>query len=165
MIDRTRARPDHTDPDRGAVTVETAVIMPALVLLLAVLLAAAAAGMTTVRYEEAARASARAAARGENTAVVERAAREIAGDSAGVVVAGAAGRVTVTVSGPAPGILGQWSHWRLDANASAAIESGTGAPSYDGPGGAGGREPGGTDNVAGGNGPADQQDGDGHGGP
>ncbi|MBZ4346384.1 hypothetical protein LAN15_24950, partial [Mycobacterium tuberculosis] len=70
MIDRSRARPDHTDPDRGAVTVETAVIMPALVLLLAVLLAAAAAGMTTVRYEEAARASARAAARGENTAVV-----------------------------------------------------------------------------------------------
>ena len=39
MIDRSRARPDHTDPDRGAVTVETAVIMPALVLLLAVLLA------------------------------------------------------------------------------------------------------------------------------
>ena len=29
MIDRSRARPDHTDPDRGAVTVETAVIMPA----------------------------------------------------------------------------------------------------------------------------------------
>lgn len=103
MIDRSRARPDHTDPDRGAVTVETAVIMPALVLLLAVLLAAAAAGMTTVRYEEAARASARAAARGENTAVVERTAREIAGESANVVVGGAAGRVTVAVSGPAPG--------------------------------------------------------------
>ena len=50
---------------------ETAVIMPALVLLLAVMLAAAAAGMTLVRFEEAARASARAAARGETVAVAK----------------------------------------------------------------------------------------------
>lgn len=165
MIDRTRARPDHTDPDRGAVTVETAVIMPALVLLLAVLLAAAAAGMTAVRYEEAARASARAAARGENTAVVERTAREIAGESASVVVGAAAGRVTVAVSGPAPGILGQWSGWRLDADASAAVESIAVAPSDDGPGGAGERGQEGGENGAGGNGPATDRDGAGHGGP
>ncbi|WP_423446522.1 TadE family type IV pilus minor pilin [Kocuria sp. KSNUG] len=165
MIDRTRARPDHTDPDRGAVTVETAVIMPALVLLLAVLLAAAAAGMTTVRYEEAARASARAAARGENTAVVERTAREIAGESASVDVGAAAGRVTVAVSGPAPGILGQWSDWRLDANASAAVERGAGAPSDDGQGGAGERELEGATNHAGGTGPTTDKDGAGDGGP
>lgn len=165
MIDRSRARPDHTDPDRGAVTVETAVIMPALVLLLAVLLAAAAAGMTTVRYEEAARASARAAARGENTAVVERTAREIAGESANVVVGGAAGRVTVAVSGPAPGILGQWSNWRLDANASAAVESGAGARSNDGQGGAEELKQKGGTKEPGGNEPATDQDGAGDGGP
>ncbi|MFL0421988.1 MULTISPECIES: TadE family type IV pilus minor pilin [Kocuria] len=165
MIDRSRARPDHTDPDRGAVTVETAVIMPALVLLLAVLLAAAAAGMTTVRYEEAARASARAAARGENTAVVERTAREIAGESANVVVGGAAGRVTVAVSGPAPGILGQWSNWRLDANASAAVESGAGARSNDGQREAEELKQKGATNGSGGNEPATDQDGAGDGGP
>ncbi|RKQ37050.1 TadE family type IV pilus minor pilin [Kocuria tytonis] len=135
------------ESDRGAVTVETAVIMPALVLLLAVLLAAAAAGMTTVRFEEAARASARAAARGENTAVVERTAREIAGDGASVVVGAAAGRVTVAVSGPAPGILGRWSDWRLDADASAAVESPPGGPG--GSGGSGGSDSGGTDTGSG----------------
>ena len=165
MIERCRARPDHTDPDRGAVTVETAVIMPALVLLLAVLLAAAAAGMTTVRYEEAARASARAAARGENTAVVERTAREIAGESANVVVGGAAGRVTVAVSGPAPGILGQWSNWRLDANASAAVESGAGARSNDGQREAEELKQKGATKESGGNEPATDQDGAGDGGP
>ena len=165
MIDRSRARPDHTDPDRGAVTVETAVIMPALVLLLAVLLAASAAGMTTVRYEEAARASARAAARGENTAVVERTAREIAGESANVVVGGAAGRVTVAVSGPAPGILGQWSTWRLDANASAAVESGAGARSNDGQREAEELKQKGGTKEPGGNEPATDQDGAGDGGP
>lgn len=102
--------------DRGAVTVETAVIMPALVLLLAVMLAAAAAGMTLVRFEEAARASARAAARGETVAIAQERAREIAGDDSTVTVTADSDRVNVTVSGPAPGILGQWSSWTLQAD-------------------------------------------------
>ena len=132
------AHPPRPDADRGAVTVETAVIMPALVLLLSVLLAAAAAGMTSLRFEEAARASARAAARGERSAVVESTAREIAGDGASVAVGAAGDRVTVTITGPAPGILGQWSTWQLDAHASAAVEDAGGAPSDDGPGGSSG---------------------------
>lgn len=82
------------DPDHGAVTVETAVVMPALILLLAVLLAA-----------------------------VEHTAREIAGDAASVQVYAAANRVTVAVSGPAPGVLGQWSDWRLHADATAAVDA------------------------------------------
>ena len=96
---------------------ETAVIMPALVFLLAVMLAAAAAGMTLVRFEEAARASARAAARGETVAVAQDRAREIAGEDSAVTVAAGPDRVTVTVSGPAPGILGTWSDWTLQADA------------------------------------------------
>ena len=135
MRERTTAAAGDQEPDRGAVTVETAVVMPALVLLLAVLLAAAAAGMTTVRFEEAARASARAAARGESTAVVERTAHEIAGEDAAVAVGAGPGRVLVTVSGPAPGVLGQWSSWRLDARASAAVETPAGAPVDPGRGG------------------------------
>ena len=101
---------------------ETAVIMPALVLLLAVMLAAAAAGMTLVRFEEAARASARAAARGETVAVAQDRAREIAGDDSTVTVATGSDRVNVTVSGPAPGVLGQWSDWTLQADAMAVTE-------------------------------------------
>lgn len=118
-------RPGHGTPDqreRGAVTVETAVIMPALVLLLAVMLAAAAAGMTLVRFEEAARASARAAARGETVAVAQERAREIAGEDSAVTVAAGSDRVTVTVSGPAPGILGTWSNWTLQTDAMAMTE-------------------------------------------
>ncbi|WP_260849414.1 TadE family type IV pilus minor pilin [Kocuria marina] len=136
--DAPPGQPEHPPPhpDAGAVTVETAVMMPGLVLLLAVLLAAAAAGMTTVRYEEAARASARAAARGETAEVVERTAREIAGDTAVVRVSVADDRVTVAVNGPAPGILGTWSDWRLQATGSAAVDTAlgtTGGPSA-GPG-------------------------------
>lgn len=118
---RGRQHPDR-NPERGAVTAETAVIMPALVLLLAVVLAAAAAGMTVIRFEEAARASARAAARGETTAVAQQRAHEIAGETASVRIAGGPDRMTVTVSGPAPGVLGQWSGWQLRAEATAVTE-------------------------------------------
>ena len=97
--------------------------------------------------------------------MVERTAREIAGESASVVVGAAAGRVTVAVSGPAPGILGQWSSWRLDADASAAVESTAGAPSDDGAGGAGERGQESGENGPGGNEPAADQDGAGDGGP
>lgn len=119
-------------PDHGAVTAETAVLLPALVLLLAVLLAAAAAGMTLIRYEEAARASARAAARGESAAVVRSTALRVAGEDAAIRLGGNAGTATVTVTGPAPGILGTWGGWELRADASAETE---GAGAADGHGG------------------------------
>ena len=118
-------------PDRGAVTAETAVLLPALVLLLAVLLAAAAAGMTLIRYEEAARASARAAARGESAAVVRSTALRVAGEDAVIHLGGNAGTATVTVTGPAPGILGTWGGWELRADASAETE-GAGAAGGNG---------------------------------
>ena len=101
---------------------ETAVVMPALVLLLAVMLAAAAAGLTLGRFEDAARVSARAAARGETVAVAQERARESAGEESTVTVAAGSDRVNVTVSGPAPGILGQWSDWTLHAEAMAVTE-------------------------------------------
>lgn len=120
--DRARPSPRPAPHDAGAVTAETAVLLPALVLLLAVLLAASAAGMTLIRYEEAARASARAAARGESAAVVRSAALRVAGQDASVRLAGSSGTTTVTVSGPAPGVLGAWGGWELHAEASARTE-------------------------------------------
>ncbi|GAA1773815.1 TadE family type IV pilus minor pilin [Kocuria aegyptia] len=108
-------------------------LLPALVLLLAVLLASAAAGMTLIRYEEAARASARAAARGESAAVIRSTALHVAGEDAAVRLGGDAGTatVTVTVTGPAPGILGTWGGWELRADASAETE-GAGAAGGNG---------------------------------
>ncbi|MGX5356926.1 TadE family type IV pilus minor pilin [Kocuria sp. KH4] len=130
--DRPRPSPHPACPDRGAVTAETAVLLPALVLLLAVLLAAAAAGMTLIRYEEAARASARAAARGESAATVRSTARSVAGENAAVRLEDGAGTSTVVVTGPAPGILGTWGGWELRAEASADTEGARSAGGHDG---------------------------------
>ncbi|KUG62258.1 MULTISPECIES: TadE family type IV pilus minor pilin [Kocuria] len=126
----SRSRP--AVPDRGAVTAETAVLLPAIVLLLAVLLAAAAAGMTLIRYEEAARASARAAARGESAAVVRATALRVAGEDAAVRLGGSAGTATVTVTGPAPGVLGTWGGWELRADAAAETEGAGAAGEHGG---------------------------------
>ncbi|MUN62185.1 pilus assembly protein TadE [Kocuria sediminis] len=119
---RPRPSPHTACPDRGAVTAETAVLLPALVLLLAVLLAAAAAGMTLIRYEEAARASARAAARGESSATVRSTAQSVAGQDAAVHLEAGTGTATVVVAGPAPGILGTWGGWELRAEATSETE-------------------------------------------
>ena len=62
-------------PERGAVTAELAVAMPALVLLLAGLLTGAAAGITQLRLEEAAGAAARQVMRGEGGEAGETVAR------------------------------------------------------------------------------------------
>ena len=125
---RARHQPPHQRGERGSVTAESAVIMPALVLLLAVLLAAAAAGMTLIRFEEAARATARAAARGDTVAVAQQRGAEIAGPEATVAVIRSTHRVDVSVTGPAPGILGDWGRWQLNAKATAIVE---GASNYD----------------------------------
>lgn len=120
--DPARPSPCPSPPDQGAVTAETAVLLPALVMLLAVLLAASAAGMALIRYEDAARASARAAARGEGTAVVRATALRVAGKEASVRLAGTPATTTITVTGPAPGVLGAWGGWELRAEASADTE-------------------------------------------
>lgn len=113
-------RPAH--PDDGAVTAETAVVLPAIVLVLAVVLAGGAAAATQVRCEEAAGAAARVVARGEseNAAVTE--ARSIAGDRAQVTVAVRDGRAEAEVVMPAPGILGDWGALDLAASASTITE-------------------------------------------
>lgn len=78
---RLRARVDH-----GTATAETAVVLPALVLLLAFALWALGAVTIQLRCVEAARAGARAAARGEATDVVRDRAARAAGAGARVVV-------------------------------------------------------------------------------
>nr|WP_245413212.1 TadE family type IV pilus minor pilin [Arthrobacter celericrescens] len=108
--------------DRGAVTAEFAVALPAVLLLLAMLLAGAAAGITQLRIEEAARAGARALARGEGTATVEGIARRLAGDTATAAVSTQGEWLDVTVSARVGGPFGAVIPWTLTARASARTE-------------------------------------------
>lgn len=108
---------------RGAVTAEFAVALPAVVLLLALLLAGSAAGVTQLRLEEAARAGARALARGEDAGAVSAIVRRLAGDSAVSAVAFDGDWLSVTVSGRVPGAVGQLLPWTLSARAWARGEA------------------------------------------
>ncbi len=119
---------------RGAVTAEFAVALPAVLALLAMLLAGAAAGMTQLRIEEGARAGARALARGDDPAAVERTVRTLAGGSAAASVSSDGGWFSITVTDRVSGPLGSTIPWTLTARASIRSETaGTGAA-----GGAGG---------------------------
>ncbi|WP_260853411.1 TadE family type IV pilus minor pilin [Kocuria palustris] len=103
-------------------TVETAVVLPSIVLLLAVLLACGGAAMLQVRCEEAAGAAARVMARGESAADAQQEARTIAGDAADVRVDRDPDRATARVTMPAPGILGKWESLEVTAEATTFSE-------------------------------------------
>jgi len=74
------------EPDRGSATAETAVVLPVLVLLLAVALWMLGLVSAQLRCVEAARAGARAAARGEPAEEVRSRSRAAAGPGAVVDV-------------------------------------------------------------------------------
>ena len=134
---RSRKRPHHgPGKDQGAVTAEFAVALPAVLLLLAMLLAGAAAGITQLRVEEAARAGARALARGEGSATVAGIARRLAGDTATAAVSGQGEWLDVTVSARVGGPFGAVIPWTLTAKASARTEApdGSAAPNPRSPG-------------------------------
>jgi hypothetical protein len=109
--------------DRGAVTAEFAVALPAVLLLLAMLLTGAAAGVTQLRLEEGARAGARALARGDDSAAVERIVRTLSGASASAAVAAEGEWLSVTVTGRVGGPLGSSIPWTLTARASTRSET------------------------------------------
>lgn len=126
---------DKAGNARGTVTAEFAVALPSVMVLLAMLLAGVAAGMTQLRIEEGARAGARALARGDGPAAVERTVRTVAGSSATASVAADGEWLSVTVADRVPGPLGSSIPWTLTARASTRSETaGTGAA---GSGGAG----------------------------
>ncbi|WP_372697167.1 TadE family type IV pilus minor pilin [Arthrobacter sp. JSM 101049] len=83
----------------GSSTAEFAVLLPAVAALMALVLGAGVCGMTQVRLEQAARATAREIARGEPTASAVQAGQRLAGEDARFRV-GAAGtyrRVEVSI--------------------------------------------------------------------
>ncbi|AFR30361.1 TadE family type IV pilus minor pilin [Arthrobacter sp. Rue61a] len=120
-----RGRTSRNETERGAVTAEFTVALPAVVLLLAFLLAGGAAGITQLRLEEAARAGARASARGETSSSVEGIVKRLAGEGVSSSLTNDGEWLTVTASAPVGGALGPLVPWTLSASASAPVESGT----------------------------------------
>ena len=135
MDDRRRVRADAWRrggaAERGAVTAEFAVALPAVVLVLVAVLLIAMAGVTQLQVTDAARAGARAAAAGESDARIQEIARHVGGDDLVVTVLRADPWVTVRVRAP---VSGGWFADGLTATgeATAWLESAIGA----GPGGA-----------------------------
>ncbi|MFD7492649.1 TadE family type IV pilus minor pilin [Streptomyces sp. NPDC059832] len=98
--------------DRGAVTAEAAMAIPALVVFALALVWALMAASAQIRCVDAARAGARAAARSEPEAQVLEAARSAAPDGAEIAMerAGELWRVRVAASMPGPGPLALTLH-------------------------------------------------------
>lgn len=107
--------------DRGSVTAEFALVLPAVVAVLVVVLTTASAAIAQVRCADAARAGARAAAVGEPHERVRAAAVHLAGPGASIEVSRdgpwAVVRVDTPVQGPFPGL-------RAGARAEAWVEPG-----------------------------------------
>nr|WP_285524683.1 TadE family type IV pilus minor pilin [Streptomyces lavendulae] len=112
--------------DRGYVTAEAALIIPALVLFAALLVWALMAAAVQIRCVDAARAGARAAGRSEPREVAVAAARAAAPPGARVDLERSGDLWRVTVAAPAPGPAGL--PVRLGAVAVALAEDSVGAP-------------------------------------
>ncbi|TXL91436.1 TadE family type IV pilus minor pilin [Streptomyces sp. IB2014 016-6] len=94
------------DGDRGSVTAEAAVTVPALVVFVAALLWALMAASAQIQCVDAARAGARAAARSEPRAAAVEAARSAAPAGAEVTLARSEDLWRVRVEAPTPGPRG-----------------------------------------------------------
>jgi len=116
---------DHSS-ERGSATAETAVVLPVLALLLAFALWALGAISIQLRCVEAARAGARAAARGESAAEIRVRAREVAGSGAEVRVDVSDGEAMVSVARvaapPWPVLARLWGPLVISAEAIADVE-------------------------------------------
>ncbi|WP_248124716.1 TadE family type IV pilus minor pilin [Micrococcus lacusdianchii] len=105
--------------DRGALTAEYAVLLPAAVLMLVAVLLAGAGAVQQVRNQDAAASAARVLARGDGEAAARSAAARMAGDGADVHLATGDGWATVTVTHAGPGFL---AGALLSAEASAPLQ-------------------------------------------
>lgn len=118
---------DRLCGDRGAVTAELAVALPAVVLVLAALLVVVLAGVAQVRVVDAARAGARVATAGEEVSRVQEVVSRAAGPSATASVRDDGTWVTVTVRSS---VTGGWfsGPFEVSASATGLLESAAGLP-------------------------------------
>ncbi|HLS25808.1 MAG TPA: TadE family type IV pilus minor pilin [Beutenbergiaceae bacterium] len=107
---------------RGSVTAELALCLPAVVLVLMLVVTLGAASVTQLRCTDAARAGARAAALGHSTAQVHQIAADRAGPDAHVHIQPSGETVQVAVSRT---LVSQWwGTWQISAEFSAVVEPG-----------------------------------------
>lgn len=123
--------PSGARGDRGSVTAEYAVLLPAAAVVLSGALLAGAATVQQIRLEEAAAATVRQLARGDSAARAEDTAHRMAGAGARLSSTRSTGWVSVTVAHAPPGPLSWWDGWQLRATAHAPdqwVVPPTGAP-------------------------------------
>ncbi len=113
------------DDESGAVTAETAVALPVIVVFALSMAWLVSIGLVQVRAIDAARETARAAARGDGAGDAVGLGRRVAGKGSTVSVTRSGGSVVVTVTSPVAGPAGlfeAWSGFRVRAEAVAAVE-------------------------------------------
>lgn len=118
-----------TRRDHGAVTAETAVVLPVLALFTVAMVWMVCVGLTQVRAIDAAREIARAAARSDSRGEALALGRRVAPPGSRIAVRQGADIVQVTVSSPVrgpAGILGRLSGVRVRGESVSAVE-----PSFD----------------------------------
>jgi hypothetical protein len=108
---------------RGSVTAEFAIVLPAVVLVLVLVLTTAAVAASQLRCTEAARAGARAAALGEPGASVRAAAAMVAGGGTEVETRTSGEWMVVSVRRP---VMSRWGWLTTAAEARAWVEPGVG---------------------------------------
>lgn len=115
----------NRDDESGAVTAETAVALPLIAIFTLSMAWLVSIGITEVRALDAARETARAAARSESTGEATTLGRRVAPDGSRISVSRADGaviaRVSSPVNGPA-GLFGRWASFHVSAEAVAAEE-------------------------------------------
>lgn len=123
--------PGRQSGDRGSVTAETAVVLPALAVVLALSLWAVSAVTAQLRCVDSARVAARALARGESPTVATARAREAAPPRAVVTIhrSGELVSVEVRAEARAPGWAGHGPALEVGARAVATVEDAGPGPS------------------------------------
>ena len=111
--------------ETGAVTAETAMALPLIAIFALSMAWLVSIGITDVRAIDAARETARSAARSESTGEATTLGRRVAPEGSRISVSHAGGavvaRVSSPVNGPA-GLFGGWASFRVTAEAVAARE-------------------------------------------
>jgi hypothetical protein len=111
--------------ESGAVTAETAVALPLIAVFAVSMAWLVSVGITQVRALDAARETARAAARSDGAGEALALGQRVAPDGSRISVSHGDGTVVVTVSSPVngpAGLFGRWASFRVKAEAVAAQE-------------------------------------------
>jgi hypothetical protein len=112
-------------PETGAVTAETAVALPLIAIFTVSMAWLVTVGITQVRALDAARETARAAARSDGAGEAVALGRRVAPPGSNISVSHGSGAVVVTVSSPVDGpagLFGRWAGFTVHAEAVAAQE-------------------------------------------